>query len=58
MKVCIDGIIQEVEDTLKEPHFEPPKDINDEMAELKAGLSRLQSLVEPIVKLFGKDKEE
>lgn len=53
MKVCIDGIIQEVEDTLEELRIEPPKDINDEVAELKQGFAKLEKMFEPLVKLLG-----
>lgn len=53
MKVCIDGIIQEVEETLEELHIDPPKNLDDEVAGLKQGFAKLEKMFEPLAKLLG-----
>lgn len=51
MKVCIDGVIREVEAT-QEPCIAPCRNINDDVAELKDGFKKLQALFEPLVKML------
>lgn len=57
MKVCIDGIMQEVEDTLEMPDSERPRTLEDEVQEIKAGVVKLKALIDPLVKLMSQSKE-
>lgn len=53
MKVCIDGIIQEVEETMEELRIEPPKTIENDIAELREKFRKFEELLEPLKKLLG-----
>lgn len=50
MRICIDGIIQEVEAPENEPAVQPTPSIEDELAEIKSGISRLTEMLTAFIK--------
>lgn len=55
MKVCIDGIIQEVEEMAEDiqHNITPPVSMESKISRLEEGFARLDALIEPLVKLLG-----
>ena len=53
MKVCIDGIIQDIIPPENEPVVEKPVFIEDEITEIKVSVNRLIELLTPIIKHLG-----
>lgn len=53
MKMCIDGIIQEVETPENEPVFEKPATIEDELADIKTNVNKLVEMLTPLIKHLG-----
>lgn len=49
MKIWLDGKLQEVE-AVKEPDILPPTSLEDELADIKAALAKLQNSLEPLIK--------
>ena len=54
MKVCIDGVIQEVEPLENEIEMHTPLSIEDELAEIKLGINNLSDMLSTLIK--GSDK--
>ena len=54
MKVCIDGVIQEVEPMDNEIEVRTPPSIEDELAEIKLGINNLSDMLSTLIKGSGK----
>ena len=50
MKICVDGIIQEVEAPENEPVVKPTPSIEEELADIKSGISRLTEMLTAFIK--------
>lgn len=59
MKVCIDGMIQEVADNLEDIQRDitPSVSVESKISRLEEGFAKLQTLVEPLAKLLSQSKE-
>lgn len=53
MKVCIDGIIKDIAPPDNEPVVESVPTIEDELAEIKAGVALLQDMLKPLINKLG-----
>lgn len=50
MKVCIDGIVQEVKAPENELIIQPPVSIEEELADIKSGINRLADMLSAFIK--------